>query len=68
MCVPIALIAIRIWQSQKALRRVKVQSNLTPVMIILIESGSIYAAALLSVIITYAIKNNGQYVILDFVR
>ena len=43
-------------------------STLLPVMIIVIESGAIYSAALVSGIAAYAAENNALYVITDFVR
>lgn len=66
--VTIALVACKIWRSQKALSSVNLKSSLTPVMITVVESGAIYSAALLSVTVAYATKNNGQYAALDFVR
>ena len=36
-------------------------------MIIIIESGAIYSAALISAIATYATGNNAQYIVIDFV-
>ena len=42
-------------------------STLLPVMIIIIESGAIYSAALVSGIAAYAAGNNALYVITDFV-
>lgn len=66
--IPPALIAVRIWRSQRILREARIQSNLIPLMVTLVESGALYAAALLSVIVTYATKNNAQYIVLDLVR
>jgi len=59
------LIAVRIWRGQMMMRQARLQSNLMPIMVTLVESGAIYAAALLSVIVTYATKNNAQYIVLD---
>jgi hypothetical protein len=43
-------------------------STLLPVMIIVIESGAIYSAALVSDLAAYAAGNNALYVINDSVR
>jgi hypothetical protein len=43
-------------------------STVLPVMIIVIESGAIYSAALVSGLAAYAAGNNALYIIKDFVR
>jgi hypothetical protein len=43
-------------------------STLLPVMVMIIESGAVYSAALISIIAAYALGNNSQYIIVDFVR
>jgi len=62
-----ALVAWRIWWSQKALSNAQLPSSLTPVMITVVESGAIYSTALIAVMVAYATKTNGQYAALDFV-
>jgi hypothetical protein len=62
-----ALIATRIWRCQRALKKVQLRSNLIPAMIVVIESGATYAAAMLSVLIAYVTKSNGQCIVLDLV-
>jgi len=59
-----SLVAFRIWSTH---RRVKDYgaTNLWPVMIIVIESGAIYSAGLISLLVTYAVGSNGQYPALD---
>ena len=37
-------------------------------MVIIIESGAVYSAAMISIIAAYASGNNSQYIIVDFVR
>jgi hypothetical protein len=37
-------------------------------MVMIIESGALYAAALISIIAAYAAGSNSQYIIVDFVR
>lgn len=61
------LISFRIWRSQRLLKQAGMSSTLLPVMIIVIESGAIYSAALVSGLATYAAGNNALYVINDFI-
>jgi len=60
------LIAFKIWQSQQLLKQVRMRSTLTPIMVIIIESGAVYSAAMISIIAAYASGNNSQYIIVDF--
>jgi len=60
------LIAFRIWRSQRLLRETRLHSTLLPVMVMIIESGALYAAALISIIAAYAAGSNSQYIIVDF--
>lgn len=46
----------------------EVNSSLLPVVVIVIESGAIYSAAMISMIATYASGNNSQYIVIDIVR
>jgi len=60
------LIAFRIWRSQRLLKQARVHSTLLPVMVMIVESGAIYSAALISIIAAFASGNNSQYIIIDF--
>jgi len=60
------LIAFRIWRSRRLLKQSRMHSSLLPVLVIIIESGALYSAAMISVIVAYAAGNNLQYIIIDF--
>ena len=42
-------------------------SALLPIMVIVMESGAVYSAAMIAIITTYALGDNSQYIIVDFV-
>ena len=42
-------------------------SALLPIMVIVMESGAVYSAAMIAIITTYASGDNSQYIIVDFV-
>lgn len=60
-----ALIAIRIWSVTAATENST--GNLYPVMAVILESGAVYVASLVAFLVTYAVGNNAQYVLLDLV-
>ena len=62
---PLGLIIYRIWRSQRLIEQGRA---LLPIMVMIIESGAIYSAALISVIVIYTSGNNTQFLLLDFVR
>ncbi|KAJ7108547.1 hypothetical protein C8R44DRAFT_635915 [Mycena epipterygia] len=62
------LIAFRIWRAQRPVRPIVQHSALRPFMVVVIESGAIYSAALLSMLVVYASGSVGQYPALDYVR
>jgi len=57
-------IAYRIYSTR---RKLPVTRHLLPVFIVIIESGALYAASVLSLLIAYLAKSNGQYVAVDAV-
>jgi len=61
------LIAFRIWRSQRQLKQYRMHSTLLPVMVMIIESGAVYSAALISTIAAYASGNNSQYILVDLI-
>ena len=63
----IGLIAIRIWRVNKLSMSVGA-SSLMPVMLVIIESGAIYSAALITGLATYIAKSQVQYILADAVR
>jgi len=60
------LIVYRIWRSQRQVEPACKNSTFLPVMVMIIESGAIYSAALISVVVTYSAGHSAQYVLLDF--
>src|SRR5882762_3790394 len=63
----IGLIAIRIWRVNKLSMSVGA-SSLMPVLLVIIESGAIYSAALTTVLATYLAQSRVQYILADAVR
>ncbi|EJC99754.1 uncharacterized protein FOMMEDRAFT_142685 [Fomitiporia mediterranea MF3/22] len=61
------LIAAKIWWTGRQLGRYTRGRNLSPVLAIVVESGSIYSAALISLIAAFLSRSWGHYIILDMV-
>ncbi|KAE9411407.1 hypothetical protein BT96DRAFT_961316 [Gymnopus androsaceus JB14] len=59
-----ALVAYRIWYINRAVMNFT-QNNWNPVVLLVIESGAIYSATLLSLLILYKTESWFQYVLLD---
>jgi len=65
-----ALLAFRIWHLDRTatrLLRAGRQSQLRPILHILVDAGAIYSVTLLAALICFAYQSNGQYVVLDMV-
>ncbi|EJC99753.1 uncharacterized protein FOMMEDRAFT_170339 [Fomitiporia mediterranea MF3/22] len=60
-----ALIAFKIWWTGRQLGRASHRRNLTPVMAIIIESGSVYSISLISLMCAYLSGTWGHYIVLD---
>lgn len=67
--VPSVLVICRIWYLDRKATRLRGhrQSQLRPVLHILIDAGAIYSFTLLVALICFLSGNNGQYVVLDMV-
>ncbi|TFK53916.1 hypothetical protein OE88DRAFT_1131761 [Heliocybe sulcata] len=61
-----ALVAFRIWHINKLSIRVGA-GNLTPVLLVVVESGMIYSATLITLLVTYECGSWAQYLMLDAV-
>ncbi|EPQ57623.1 hypothetical protein GLOTRDRAFT_25217, partial [Gloeophyllum trabeum ATCC 11539] len=61
-----ALVAFRIWHINKLSLRVGAD-NLTPVLLVVVESGMIYSATLITLLVTYEVGSWAQYLMLDAV-
>ncbi|TFY72988.1 hypothetical protein EVG20_g32 [Dentipellis fragilis] len=64
------ILASRIWQmNSRVTRKVPgaARSSLMPVVFIIVDAGILYSAALLSALICFVTKSNGQYVVLDMI-
>jgi len=59
-----SLIAVKIWKINSFSSQF-VGHSLTPVMLMVIESGSIYSCTLIGLLISYIVKSWAQYLILD---
>jgi len=58
------LIVLRIWRSSAEARQFG-QSNLGPVMAILLESGALYSATVFVLLMLYVTHSNAQYIVLS---
>lgn len=58
-----ALIVLRIWKSNIDVRRFG-QSNLGPVMAIILESGALYSITVFVLLMLYVAQTNAQYIVL----
>jgi hypothetical protein len=61
------LIAVRIWRINE-LSMVVGSSSLMPVLLVIVESGAIYSAALAALLATYLANSRVQYILVDAVR
>ncbi|KIP06649.1 hypothetical protein PHLGIDRAFT_118788 [Phlebiopsis gigantea 11061_1 CR5-6] len=60
-----SLIAYSIWRVDKIVSRASPTTMLSPVMLLIIESGAVYAFALLLLTVFYTRDSNAQFIILD---
>ncbi|KAF8799456.1 hypothetical protein BYT27DRAFT_7201511 [Phlegmacium glaucopus] len=60
-----SLIAGRIWITTRKVARFVSQQSLMPVVIVIIESGSIYSASCIILLVLYLLGSNAQYAALD---
>lgn len=60
-----ALIAGRIWFSTRKVSNFTNQPTLMPIVVILIESGSMYAASCIILVVVYLLGSNAQYPVVD---
>ncbi|KDQ49552.1 hypothetical protein JAAARDRAFT_186972 [Jaapia argillacea MUCL 33604] len=60
------LVAARVWKINKMSERVGT-ANLMPVLLVIVESGAIYSATLLTLLFTYVADSWAQYLLLDAV-
>ena len=58
-----ALIAFKIWRTQRALPQSLRSRSLAVISCTLLESGAIYSATMVALIITYLIQTNVQYIL-----
>ncbi len=61
------LLAYKIWTVTRKSAQYSSNNFLTPVLRVIIESGAIYSMTITTALITFAIKSNGVYVVLDMV-
>lgn len=59
------LIAGKIWMSERRTAGFLKSHTLSPILIIVIESGAVYSISLIALLATFLISNWGQYVVLD---
>lgn len=65
----LALVAFRIWHNMKRESAVFGGGrNLRPVLFLVVESGAVYSATLLALLVLYKTESWFQYVLLDVVR
>ncbi|EPQ58590.1 hypothetical protein GLOTRDRAFT_127087 [Gloeophyllum trabeum ATCC 11539] len=62
-----ALIAGRLWWRERSIGHAA-QMSFLPVVAVVVESGAIYSAALISLLVVYLSGSNGQYPALDLVN
>lgn len=63
-----ALIAVKVWKINSFSSRFIIGHSLTPVMLVVIESGAIYSCTLIALLVSYLTKSWAQYLILDWVK
>ncbi|KAF7761594.1 hypothetical protein Agabi119p4_9586 [Agaricus bisporus var. burnettii] len=64
-CCTVAIVA-RIWETRRSVASISGRS-LYPVMAVIIESGAIYTASVLCLLVSYLVNSNGQYPALDLI-
>ncbi len=62
------LLAGRIWTVTRRSAQYRASDFLGPVLRVIIESGAIYSMTITAALISFVMKTNGVYVILDLVR
>ena len=62
------LLAGRIWTITRRSAQYRSTDIFSPVLRVIIESGAIYSMTITAALISFVIKSNGVYVILDMVR
>ena len=65
--VHLALIAVKIWKINSFSSQI-VGHSLTPVILVVIESGAIYSCTLIALLACYLTESWAQYLILDSVK
>ena len=63
-----ALLAFKIWTVTRRSAQYRSNNILTPVLRVIIESGAIYSMTVTAALISFVVKSNGVYVLLDMVR
>jgi hypothetical protein len=65
----LVLLVCRIWHVDRKATRLRAgrQSQLRPILQILVDAGAIYTLTLLVALICFVCQTNGQYVVLDMV-
>ena len=65
----LVLLVCRIWHVDRKTTRLRAgrQSQLRPILQILVDAGTIYTLTLLVALICFLSQTNGQYVVLDMV-
>ncbi|KAF8444105.1 hypothetical protein L210DRAFT_3533827 [Boletus edulis BED1] len=63
------MLAYRLWNADRATTRLSDhrKSELRPILHIIVDAGGIYSLTLLTALVCYLNKSNGQYVILDMI-
>ncbi|KAJ6500617.1 hypothetical protein C8R45DRAFT_820144 [Mycena sanguinolenta] len=66
--VATALLATRLYMIHRGVRHSRVGNGRTMgILLIIVDAGALYSMTLLAALITFALKTNGQYVVLDMV-
>ncbi|KIJ24744.1 hypothetical protein M422DRAFT_72321 [Sphaerobolus stellatus SS14] len=58
-------IAGRIWFTTRKVKNYSGNRSLMPIVIVLIESGALYAASCIALVISYLLGSNAQYIVVD---
>ncbi|EJF58020.1 hypothetical protein DICSQDRAFT_26406, partial [Dichomitus squalens LYAD-421 SS1] len=61
------LLAFRIWTVTRRSAQYRSSNFLAPVLRVIIESGAIYSMTITAVLISFVVKSNGVYVLLDMI-
>ena len=62
------LLAGRIWTVARRSAQYRSSNIFSPVLRVIIESGAIYSMTITAALISFVVKSNGVYVLLDMVR